>query len=151
MTMGKALGGGIPVGGILAKPERAAFFKPGTHGCTLGGNPICAAVAAAVFDTLEKDGLVARAAELGERAMERIRSFGGKAGSRVKEVRGKGLFIGVELDLADGTPVQMAALAKGLSINVTQKTVVRICPALTIEEGTLEKGLAIFEEALAGV
>jgi acetylornithine/N-succinyldiaminopimelate aminotransferase len=151
MAMGKALGGGMPVGAILAKPERAAFFKPGTHGCTLGGNPICAAVAAAVFDTLEKDGLVDRAAEVGEQAMERIRSFSGKAGSRIKEVRGKGLFIGVQLDLPDGTPVQMAALAKGLSINVTQKTVVRISPALTIEEGTLEKGLAIFEEALAAV
>jgi 4-aminobutyrate aminotransferase-like enzyme len=104
-----------------------------------------------VFDTLEKDKLVEHAASLGAWAMDRIRSFGSKAAGRVKDVRGKGLFIGVELDLPDGSPVQMAALANGLSLNVTQKTVVRICPAVTIDQKTMDRGLAIFEAALAGV
>ena len=150
MSMGKALGGGIPVGGIVAKPEIAQFLKPGTHGCTLGGNPICMAVGAAIFEVLEKEGLPARAAELGRIAQHAIRNFR-NAGSRIKDVRGKGLFLGIELQMADGTPVVQAALSKGLVINNTHKNVLRLCPSLAIEQATLEQGLTLLEEALNAV
>src|SRR5262249_12977617 len=90
MTMGKAVGGGMPTGCMFAVPEKAALLKPGMHGCTLGGNPLCAAVSAAVFDVLEKDGLCDKATKLGEAAMQRIRGFK-NAGTRIKDVRGKGL------------------------------------------------------------
>ena len=150
MSMGKALGGGIPVGGILAKKERAAFFKPGTHGCTLGGNPICAAVGAAIWDVIDRDKLCNHAANLGDKMMSALRNFK-SAGSKIKEVRGKGLFIGIELAVADGAPVLQAALAKGLIINVTSKNVIRICPAITLDEGTANRGLEILEAALDSV
>ena len=104
LTLGKALGGGLPVGCMFARPERAALLKPGTHGCTLGGNPICAAAAATVMEALEKEQLPARAAKVGAVVMEKIRGFK-NAGARVKEVRGKGFMIGVELVAADGAPV----------------------------------------------
>jgi acetylornithine/N-succinyldiaminopimelate aminotransferase len=147
LTLGKALGGGLPVGCMFARPQLATLLKPGTHGCTLGGNPICATAAATVMDVLEKEQLPARAAKVGTVAMEKIRTFK-NAGARIRNVRGKGLLIGVELLSADGAPVVKKALALGLIINATQKNVLRLSPALTISEDTLNKGLAILEQAL---
>jgi acetylornithine/N-succinyldiaminopimelate aminotransferase len=150
MTMGKALGGGIPTGCMYARPEKAAFFKPGTHGCTLGGNPLCAAVSAAVLETMEKAKLVEHAAKLGEMTMAKVRGFK-NAKAKIKDVRGRGLFIGVELLAADGAAVVQAALARGLVINATHKNVLRICPALTITEETMLRALGILEAAIDAV
>ncbi len=150
MTMGKALGGGLPMGGILARPEKAEFFKPGTHGCTLGGNPICAAVSHAVFAAIEKDGLLAQARESGELLKAGIAEFN-CAGRQVKSIRGLGLFLGVELAIADATPVVRHALDHGLVINVTQKNVLRICPSLVISRSQIQHGLEILEAAIESV
>ena len=147
LTLGKALGGGLPVGCMFAVPDKAACLKPGTHGCTLGGNPICAAAGAAVLETLEKEGLPARAAALGESAAARIRNF--KHGGKIKDVRGRGLMLGVELTIPDGGAVVKEAIARGLVINATHKNILRIAPALTIADKTLEKGLELLEEAIA--
>ncbi len=147
LTLGKALGGGVPVGCMFTTPEKAAFLKPGTHGCTLGGNPICAAVAAEVFAQLEKNNLPDAAARLGAIAVERVRNFK-NAGARIKDVRGKGLMLGIELAAADGAPVVKQALATGLIINVTRKNVLRLSPALTISESKLHAGLDLLERAL---
>lgn len=149
MTLGKALGGGLPVGAILARPEQAAFFKPSTHGSTLGGNPICAAVAGAVLDELEKGHLPERAKRLGVVAAEKINAFKNKA--KIAQVRGCGLFMGVELAVPDAWPVVKEALNRGLVINVTQKNVLRLCPALTIEENDLLGGLEILDACLGSV
>lgn len=148
LSLGKALGGGIPTGAILAKPALAEFFKPGTHGCTLGGNPICAAVSTRVFEVLEREQLCARAVEQGAWAAETIKGF---KSSKIKEVRGKGLFIGIELALDDASKLVPAALARGLVLNVTHKHVVRLCPALNIPRQLLERGLEIFSQALAAL
>lgn len=146
LTLGKALGGGVPVGCMFSRPERAAFLKPGTHGCTLGGNPICAAVGGKVLETIEKEGLAARAVALGELVVKRIAAF--KSATKIKDVRGRGLMLGVELNLADGGPVVAGALARGLVINATHKVVLRIAPALTIPEESLNRGLDILDEAI---
>ena len=147
MTLGKALGGGVPVGCMLAVPEKAALLKPGTHGCTLGGNPICAAVAAAVLETVERDNLCEAAVKLGEIASARIRNFKNPA-EKIKEVRGRGLMLGVELTAADGSPVVNHALANGLIINATRKNVLRLSPALTMTEPTLHRALDLLEQAI---
>jgi predicted acetylornithine/succinylornithine family transaminase len=146
MTLGKAVGGGLPTGVMFAIPEKAALLKPGTHGCTLGGNPVCAAASLAVFETLAKEKLPERAERLGMKAMEQIRGF--KNASKIKEVRGRGLFIGVEMNAADASSVAATALSRGVIVNVTVKNVLRICPALTITEGELERGLGLLDEAL---
>jgi predicted acetylornithine/succinylornithine family transaminase len=146
MTLGKAVGGGLPTGVMFAVPEKAALLKPGTHGCTLGGNPVCAAAALAVFETIAKEDLTARAERLGKKATEQIRSF--KNASKIKEVRGRGLFIGVEMNAADASSVAGAALSRGVIVNVTVKNVLRICPALTITEDELERGLGLLDETL---
>jgi acetylornithine/N-succinyldiaminopimelate aminotransferase len=146
MTMGKALGGGLPVGGIWAVPERASFFKPGTHGCTLGGNPICAAVSAEVFSVINRDNLLARAADGGKQIIHFLQSS--RNASKIADIRGRGLFIGVQLGVPDATPLLHRCLEMGLVVNVTQKNVLRICPALTITEGQLQQGLELLDKAL---
>ena len=147
LTLGKALGGGVPVGCMFAEPGRAALLKPGTHGCTLGGNPICAAVGAAVLETVERENLCEAALRLGEIAAGRVRNFK-NAGETIKEVRGRGLMLGVELTAADGSPVVNRALESGLIINATRKNVLRLSPALTMTEQTLHRGLDLLERAI---
>ncbi len=132
---------------MFAKPERAAFLKPGTHGCTLGGNPICAAVAAKVFDVMEKEKLPEGAVKLGALAMDRIRNFR-NAGQRIKDVRGRGLMLGIELTVTDAAPVVKEALSRGVVINATHKNVIRLAPALTIPEPALQQGLDLLEQAI---
>ncbi|HVX87254.1 MAG TPA: acetylornithine/succinylornithine family transaminase [Phycisphaerae bacterium] len=149
MTLGKALGGGVPVACMFAKPRLAALLKPGTHGCTLGGNPICAAIAAAVFDVLEQENLPAQAAQKGKRIVEALASF--KNTGKIKQIRGTGLFLGVELHAPDAGPVVQAALAAGLIINATSKNVLRIAPALTIPAHDLEEALPRLDQALSAV
>ena len=150
MTLGKAMGGGLPMGGILARSDKAEFFKPGTHGCTLGGNPICAAVSNAVFATIEKDGLLEQVRESGEILRQAMVGFN-CAGRRIKALRGLGLFLGVELAIPDALPVVQHALRHGLIINVTQKNVLRICPSLVISRTQIERGLEILEAAMESV
>ena len=149
MTMGKALGGGVPVGAILANERLAANFKPGTHGCTLGGNPICTAVSAAVFDVIERDNLLNYARSAGAVIRERLSQP--RLKNHVKAIRGAGLFIGVELAISDALPVVRRALENGLIINVTQKSVLRLCPSLVITTAQIERGLDILEKALQSV
>jgi acetylornithine aminotransferase len=149
MTLGKALGGGVPVGSMFAIPRLAEFLKPGTHGCTLGGNPICANVAAAVMTTLEKENLPARANKLGERALAAI--CGMENYNKIKDIRGRGLMLGLEMNVPDGSALVGKAIERGLIINVTQKNVIRLAPALTIEEGLMMKGLEMLDEALGAM
>jgi predicted acetylornithine/succinylornithine family transaminase len=149
MTLGKALGGGLPAAAMYAKPELAALMVPGKHGCTLGGNPICMAVAKTIFDVIERDGLLAHATQLGEKAMGFLQHEKSIAG-KVKEVRGRGLFIGIELHEEPKDLVTKAADA-GLVINVTYKKIVRVAPAMTISERELTEGLERFAKVLASV
>ncbi len=149
MTLGKALGGGVPVGAILAQPRLAAFFKPGTHGCTLGGNPICGSVSTTVFDVIEEEKLLDYACRTGARIRERLANFAGR--NRIKAIRGSGLFIGVELAIPDAAPVVRHALDHGLIINATQKNVLRICPSLVITENLVDQAMGILEKAITSV
>jgi predicted acetylornithine/succinylornithine family transaminase len=150
MTLGKALGGGVPVGCMFAIPGKASFLRPGTHGSTLGGNPLCAAVSAAVLETIENENLPARAATLGDLTVSRLKSFK-DPNRRIKAIRGRGLMLGIELTLPDGAPIVQQALALGLMINATQKNVLRLAPSLTISEQTLHAGLDLLEQALNAV
>lgn len=150
MTLGKALGGGVPVGCMFAIPAKASFLRPGTHGSTLGGNPLCAAAGAAVLETIEKEALASRAAALGDITVSRLRSFK-DPNHRIKAIRGRGLMLGIELTLPDGAPIVHQALTLGLAINATQKNVLRLAPALTISEQTLHAGLDLLEQAINAV
>jgi acetylornithine/N-succinyldiaminopimelate aminotransferase len=144
LTLGKATGGGAPVAACVAKGELAALLGPGKHGCTLGGNPLCAAAGAAVMKLIEDEQLVQAAQAKGELITDALESAGiGK----VKQIRGKGLMLGIQLD-CPGKGIFTACMQRGLLINVTQDTVLRLAPPLNIEPGLLQQGLEILIGAL---
>jgi acetylornithine/N-succinyldiaminopimelate aminotransferase len=149
MTLGKAVGGGLPVGAMYAKPELAKLMVPGTHGCTLGGNPICMAVAAKVFDVIEREKRVEHAAALGALAFGRLRGETRIQG-KVKEVRGHGLMLGIHLAKPPEKMVEKA-LETGLSINVTAKDVIRLAPAINIDRELWMAGLDQLVGLIAGL
>jgi acetylornithine aminotransferase len=144
MTIGKAIGGGLPVGVMYARPEVAALLTPGKHGCTLGGNPICMAVAKTIFHVIERDSLLAHANELGAHTVARLK---GELGDRVKAIRGRGLFLGIELPQKPERLVERA-LERGVVINVTADTVVRLAPPINITRQELDLGL---DRAIAAI
>jgi acetylornithine aminotransferase len=147
MTLGKAVGGGLPVGVMYARPEIAQLLVPGKHGSTLGGNAICAAVSRTIFDVIERDGLVTNAAILGEQATARLKNEK-RIAAKVAGVRGRGLFIGIELKQPPEKLVERA-LERGIIINLTAKTVVRLAPPINIERETWDEGLDVLVSVLA--
>jgi acetylornithine/N-succinyldiaminopimelate aminotransferase len=147
ITLGKAMGGGLPVGVMFAKPEIAKLMVPGTHGCTLGANSICMSVARTVFDVIEREKLLEHAAELGESAMARLQKEPKIAG-KIAAVRGRGLMIGLELK----QPIEklvMKSLERGVVMNVTAEKVVRLAPPINISRALWEQGLEIVIDAIA--
>ncbi len=132
MTLAKGLGSGVPIGACLARGAAAKVFKPGNHGTTFGGGPLVSVAALTTLDVIETDGLLGNAHAMGEVIMGALRrELAGVAG--VKEVRGIGLMIGIELDRPCGE-ITRSALAAGLVTNVTADKVIRLLPALVIKE-----------------
>lgn len=160
MTLAKGVGGGLPVGVMCGRACLTDLFDATKHGVkhatTLGGNCLSMAAGAAVFRVIERDGLVERAATLGERIVRRLRAFA-EANPVVRAVRGRGLFIGIDLDpsatgawFESGAPVVQRCLDRGLLINATQGTTLRLAPPLTIPEADLDDGLDVLEGVLKG-
>lgn len=132
MSVAKALGNGMPIGACLARGATAELIQPGSHGTTFGGNPLACRAALTVIDEIEKHDLVARAAELGERMLDGLRSaLHNQPG--VIDIRGKGLMLAVALDRPCGALVTRA-LEAGLLINVTADSVVRLLPPLILSD-----------------
>ncbi|MGC9008559.1 MAG: aspartate aminotransferase family protein [Halothiobacillaceae bacterium] len=137
MSLAKGLGNGVPIGACLAAGAAAELFAPGSHGSTFGGNPLVCRVAHTVLEVIERDGLVTRAAQLGTRIREGLAArLEGVRG--VVEVRGLGLMIGVQLDRPCGDLVKQA-LARGLLINVTADSVIRLLPALIMSDAQADQ------------
>ena len=132
MTLAKGLANGVPISACLAHGEAAGVLTAGTHGSTFGGNPLACSAGLAVIDVIEKEALVARAGVLGARIRNSFtQAFSGTAG--VREIRGRGLMIGIELNRACGELVGRAMDA-GLLINVTAGNVIRLLPPLVMSE-----------------
>lgn len=132
VTTAKGLGNGFPIGACLARGEAARVFRPGHHGSTFGGNALACAAALAVLDTLQRDRLMARAAELGQRILAELGdAFSGS--DYIRDIRGLGMMIGIEM--ASECP-ELVPLAKtqGLLLNVTSERVIRLLPPLTLTD-----------------
>jgi acetylornithine aminotransferase len=139
MTLAKGLGGGVPIGACLAAGAAAQVFQPGKHGSTFGGNPLACRAALATLDIITGEKLMENAAETGEFLVQALaRGLAGVAGLR--EVRGQGLMIGIELERPCGELVGQA-LERGLLINVTSENTIRLLPALVL--GREEAGLVV--------
>jgi predicted acetylornithine/succinylornithine family transaminase len=149
ITLGKAVGGGLPVGIMFAKPEIAALLVPGKHGCTLGANPICMAVSKTIFDVIDRERMVDHAAELGEHGIARLKNES-SIRQKVASVRGRGLFIGIELKEPPEKLVDKG-LARGIIVNLTAKTVIRVAPPINIERGLWDQGLDLLVQTIAGL
>ena len=130
MPLAKGLGSGVPIGAVVAGPKAANIFQPGNHGTTFGGNPLAMRAGVETIRIMEEDGLLQNAANVGAHLQAALRAALGSL-SGVKEVRGQGLMIGVELDKPCGALVGRAAEA-GLLISVTAESVIRIVPPLIL-------------------
>lgn len=141
MTLAKGLGSGVPIGACLTAAKAVGTFKPGNHGSTFGGNPLACAAGLNTLNILEADGLLAHAEQIGKFIRDGLSaSLHGMNG--VKEIRGQGLMIGIELDKPCGDLVKQA-LAKGLLINVTADTVVRLLPPLILSQAEAQQMIDI--------
>jgi acetylornithine aminotransferase len=141
MTLAKGLGSGVPVGACLAAGKAAGTFKPGNHGSTFGGNPLASTAALTTLNIMEQDKLLDHAAKLGAWLKQQFQAkLGGTKG--VVAVRGQGLILGIELDKPCGELVAKA-LEKGLLINVTADSVIRLLPSLIFTEAEAQQLLDI--------
>ena len=147
ITSSKALANGLPMGAIMCNDEIAQGFVAGSHATTFGGGALLSAVAAKVVDIMNAEKLPQRAAEIGARAMDRFRAVGEKVPGAIAEVRGKGLLMGIVLTFP-GKDVWQELIARGFICNLTQDVVIRLLPALTIDEADFEAFAAALEEAL---
>jgi len=129
ITLAKGLGGGIPIGACLGLGDAADLFQPGNHGTTFGGNPVACAAALAVLDTIERDSLLDHVTTLGQKLRDAL-----AADSRVTEVRGEGLLIGLTLAQEVAPAVVTAAQDAGYIINATGPDLVRLAPPLVLTD-----------------
>jgi acetylornithine aminotransferase len=137
MTLAKALGNGMPIGACLARGEAGTTLVAGKHGSTFGGNPLACSAALAVVETMQKEKLDQTASKSGQYLLEKLRSaLSGQDG--VREIRGKGMMIGIELN-RDCIELMTTALKKGFLINVTAGNVVRLLPPLILSEEQCEQ------------
>lgn len=144
--LGKALGGGVfPISCVLANRDILGVFNPGSHGSTFGGNPLACAVSIASLDVLVEENLAERSRELGEYFLNELKKIQNPI---IKEVRGRGLFIGVELNQA-ARPFCEQLKEKGLLCKETHDTVIRFAPPLVIEKADLDWALERIREVLA--
>jgi ornithine--oxo-acid transaminase len=149
LILGKALGGGMmPVSAVLASKEILGVFTPGDHGSTFGGNPLGCAVARISLHILQRDKLAERAAKLGQAFLERLRTIGG---SKIKEVRGKGLLIGVEFHKSAGPakPFCKKLKEEGVLCKDTVEQVMRFAPPLVVEQKDLDWAFERIKRVLA--
>ena len=146
ITMAKGMGGGFPIGAMLAANECAHVLQPGMHGTTFGGSPLAAKAALGVFEAIHKDKMLKNARLMGVYLMDRLQAFKSRF-PFIKEVRGLGLMIGVELAI-EGKGIFEECFRDGLIINCTQGKVLRIMPALNVTRKQIDKALVILEKAL---
>jgi acetylornithine/N-succinyldiaminopimelate aminotransferase len=145
VTLAKGLGGGFPIGACIGIGPAGSLLAPGQHGSTFGGNPPAAAAALAVLDTIDRDGLLANARLVGGYLTERIR---GLRHPLVREVRGEGLLIAVQLHHPIAREVALAALEEGLIINDCTPDVLRLAPPLNVRQEQVDELVAMLPGVL---
>jgi len=146
LTLAKAIGGGLPLGITIAEKKIAGVFEPGMHASTFGGNPVTCAAANAVLDTIKKEKLLQNANKMGSYLVKRLNEIKKKS-PKIKEVRGKGLMIGVELK-EKGAGIVKECMEKGLLINCTAEKVLRIYPPLNVKKAEIDKAVKILKGVL---
>jgi ornithine aminotransferase len=151
LILGKALGGGLlPVSAFLADDSVMSVFNPGSHGSTFGGNALAAAVALEALQVIEDENLVARSAALGDYLIARLREVMLASGGLIRDVRGRGLWVGVDVDPAHATARDLVErmAAQGVLSKETHETVIRFAPPLTISKALIDRAVEIFRRVV---
>jgi acetylornithine aminotransferase len=143
ITVAKGLGGGLPLGAMIALGRSADLFEPGEHGSTFGGNPITTAAALAVIKTIESKKLLKKVQGQGRLLIQELALIPG-----VQQVRGAGLLIGIELEGGNAREISKKLLERGVLVNPANDTVIRIAPALIVSDAQIKKFITIFREVL---
>lgn len=139
MTVAKGLGGGVPIGAMLATDKVASGFQPGNHASTFGGNPLVCAAAVATIETLLEDGFILdQCNRMGKHFMERLEQLKAAFPGLIKEIRGKGLLLGMELTM-EGNLIVKACLEKGMLINCAAGNVLRFIPPLIVQRKDIDQ------------
>jgi acetylornithine/N-succinyldiaminopimelate aminotransferase len=146
ITMAKALGGGVAIGAMMAKPQIAASLVPGTHASTFGGNCLACAAAIAVIEAIEEENLLENAQKIGRYAADKLNQLKNKH-SVIDHIRGKGLMIGIQLK-SPGAEIVSNCLKSGLRINCTQDTVLRFMPAMNVTAKQIDEAVKILDNIL---
>lgn len=146
MTLAKALGGGLPIGALVVKKEISDVFKPGMHASTFGGSPLICSASLGAFKALYKDKMLSNTKKMGEYLIERLNQLQQRF-SCVKDVRGLGLMVGVELTM-EGKAIVQDCFDHGVIINCTQGNVLRIMPALNVTKKQIDSAIFILSKSL---
>ncbi|MDO8886114.1 acetylornithine transaminase [Candidatus Oleimmundimicrobium sp.] len=146
ISLAKGLGGGLPIGAIIAKDEVAKAFEPGDHGSTFGGGPVACTAALAALKIIEDEELVENSEKMGEIILEKLQKMSKKI--PIKEIRGKGLMIGIELEQEMAKEVVSKCLNDGLIVNNIGSKIIRLLPPLCITKDEVNMAMKILEKAL---
>ncbi|MFH1996375.1 MAG: aspartate aminotransferase family protein [Candidatus Omnitrophota bacterium] len=146
MTLAKSLGGGLPIGAMVARSKFSGILTPGSHASTFGGSPVVCAAALGVFDAIANKRLIQNARVQGRVLKKRLEGLKKKY-RRIKEIRAMALTVGIEIS-GDGGPIVDACRDRGLLINCTQTNVLRIMPSIAVTAGEIEEAIAILDNVL---
>jgi len=144
ITLAKGLGGGLPLGAMIALGKAAKLFQPGDHGSTFGGNPVTTAAGLAAIKFIETQKLLKKVEQKGSYLIQELALIPG-----VKEVRGAGLLIGIELESLNSSDVANSLRAAGVLVNAANPTTIRIAPALIVTDAQIKKFIAIFKKVMS--
>ena len=148
-TLAKALGGGLPIGALVVKNEFADIFKPGMHASTFGGSPLVSKAALGVFRAIQKDKMLKNVNQMSKYLFESLEKLK-ESYSYIREIRGIGLMIAIQLKI-EGRVVVDECLNRGLLINCTHNTVLRLMPALNVSKRQIDKAISILNEVFKAV
>ncbi len=143
ITLAKGLGGGLPLGAMIALGKAAEIFQPGDHGSTFGGNPVTTAAGLAAIEFIEAKGILRKVEVQGEYLIQELALIPG-----VKEVRGAGLLLGIELESLKASVVSDAMRDAGVLVNAANDTTIRIAPALIVSDAQINKFISIFRKVI---
>lgn len=146
MTLAKALGGGLPIGVMVVKKEIADLLGPGMHASTFGGSPVVCKAALAVLNSVQKEKLLKNCKDMGDYFLAKLNALKDRC-KLIRQVRGLGLMLGVELEI-EGKPIVEKCVERGLLINCTHEKVLRLMPALNITKKEIDRALSVLEDVM---
>jgi len=144
ITLAKGLGGGLPLGAMIALGKAADLFQPGDHGSTFGGNPVTTAAGLAAIEVIESKKLLNKVKQQGDYLIQELALIPG-----IKEVRGAGLLIGIELETLKASEIATAMRDAGVLVNAANATTIRLAPALIVSDAQINKFISIFKKVIS--